>query len=538
MISFPPFTLASLVADAISLGPHWVYNQKKLSRIFPEGIGGYTDPASAFHPNRKAGQFTHYGDQTVLLAKSVADRGGFDRDAWRTDWVQNMKAYDGYVDGASRETLKSEGATPSGSDDLAGASRIGPLLDLELPLDETVAAARSQTALTHGEPGVADAAEFFIRAVFSLREGVNMDIALEQAANTGSYQAIDARADLEKARRADSGDFLKVAAEFGLTCHLHEAFPLALYFALRPGATFATAVSDNGLAGGDTSARAMLFALLFEARDGGVGDDYPLPGGGEKIAIRPGPNPVGIETPRGRLAGVLEMPRSGDPQAYAIFAHCFTCGKDFVPERRIAQGLASENIAVLRIDFAGLGKSEGAFEDSSFVTNLEDLEAAAAWLRQHFTAPALLVGHSLGGSAVLSAADRIESVKAVATIGAPADPGHVTAMFEGAIGTIREQGVAEVQLAGRPFVVGRRFLEDLEAYCHRSVLEGLRGIDFLIMHAPKDRTVGIDNAAEIFTILHHPKSFVSLGDADHLLTRKEDADYVARLIATWAGRAI
>ena len=538
MPSFSPFSLAALVADAVSLGPHWVYNQKKLSRIYPEGITGYTDPASNYHPNRKAGQFTHYGDQTVLLAKSIANAGGFNLEAWRRDWVEAMREFDGYVDGATSTTLENEGAAPSNSDDLAGASRLAPILDLGLPIDDAIRAGREQTALTHGAPDVADAAEFFVRATFALQAGADMAQALEQAAAEGAYTELDPAVELEKAKQADPVDFLKVSNDFGLTCHLHEAFPLALYFALRPDADFTSALSDNSLAGGDNSARAMLFALLFEARDGSVASSFPKPGSSATIEVREGTNPVGIETPRGRLAGVLEMPEGSDPVAFAVFAHCFTCGKDFIPEKRIAQGLAAENIATLRVDFAGIGKSEGEFEDSSFVTNLEDLEAAATWLEEHFASPSLLIGHSLGGAAVLSAASRIETIRAVATIGAPADPGHVTHMFKDAIKTIEEKGAAEVQLAGRPFVVGKRFLDDLEAYCHKSILEGLRNIDFLIMHAPKDKVVGIENAGDIFTALHHPKSFISLAEADHLLTRKADAEYVAKLIAAWAQRAI
>lgn len=537
-MSEKPYTRAALAADAVSLGPHWVYNQSKLARIYPEGVRGYTDPASHFHPNRKAGQFTHYGDQAAMLAEWVNAEGGFDLEGWRAHWVRAMRSYDGYLDGASKQTLKNDGAKPSDSDDLAGAARIGPLLDLDLPLEDTIRVAREQTALTHGAPVVADAAEFFVRAAFALRDGLDMPDALGRAATEGAYNELDARADLEKALEAEPENFLETSNIFGLTCHTREAFPLALYFALRPGAGFVDALSDNGLAGGDTSARAMLFALLFVARDGDVASALPDPGGTTKVEARPGSNPVGISTPRGRLAGVLEMPEGGSPVAFALFAHCFTCGKDFVPEKRITQGLARENIATLRIDFSGIGKSEGNFEDASFVTNLEDLELAAQWLEEHFEAPSLLLGHSLGGAAALGAAGRLSGVKAVATVGAPADPGHVTHLFADQVETIRARGAAEVRLAGRPFVVGKRFLDDLDVYCHREVLEGLRGIDFLILHAPKDQVVGIDNAGEIFTALHHPKSFISLAEADHLLTRKADADYVARVIAAWAGRAL
>ncbi len=533
-----PYTTASLIADALSLGPHWIYNPAKIARLYPDGVRAFSDPQSDFHPNRKAGEFTHYGDQTWFLYESTRRRDGFCPDGWRDDWAAAMEDYDGYRDGATKETLASRGRTPSGSSDLAGASRIGPLLDLDLALPETVEAARRQTSLTHGDPTVADAAEFFVRAVFAVRDGSGFRDAFARAVEEGRYDALDPGAALEAADAADPEDAVGTAKKMGLTCHTPEAFPLTLFFALRPGKGMLDTLSDNALAGGDNSARGMLLALLFAAR-GDRGHEELAEGLAvfRGTSFTPGSNSVRIEGENGALSGVLEMPDEA-ARATAIFAHCFTCGKDFLPEKRITRHLADRGIATLRIDFAGLGKSEGEFKNSSFLTNLEDLVRAADWLRENLAAPRLLVGHSLGGAAVLAAADEIPGIRAVATIGAPADPAHVTELFGSRIDEIRDRGEAEVKLAGRTFVIGRKFLDDMETLDHLGELESLRDIDVLILHAPKDQTVGIDNAARIFTALKHPKSFISLGEADHLLSDPEDAEYAASLIEVWARRAI
>ncbi len=531
------FGAASIWADALSLGSHWVYNQDKLERLYPKGITEPTDPASSYHPNRKAGQNTHYGDQTRMLQESISRHGGFDPDRWRSDWVDHMKAYDGYLDGASSKTLEQQGGRSSASNDLAGASRLGPILDLGLPLNEAVQAARAQTALTHGDPGVSDAAEFFVRAVHAIKRGHDMAAALDLAAAEGDYPDLEVVNFLESAKLADPDDFRKVSNSMGLTCHLPEAFPLTLYFALRPKADFPSAISDNGLAGGDTSARAMLLAVLFEARDGYMAELNPTGQVTSSLEVKPASNAVEFSGPSGRISGVLEMPEQS-PKAFALFAHCFTCGKDFFPEKRITQGLAREGIATLRIDFAGIGQSDGAFKDSSFVTNLHDLRAGATWLTEHFRSPQLLIGHSLGGAAALGAASILKGVKAVVTIAAPSDPGHVTHLFENHLETIETSGAAEVDLAGRTFVIGKRFLDDFKTYCHREALKGLSDMEFLLLHAPGDTVVPIDNAGEIFSALRHPKSFISLGSADHLLTRKADTEYVAQVVAAWAQRAL
>jgi uncharacterized OsmC-like protein/pimeloyl-ACP methyl ester carboxylesterase len=235
-----------------------------------------------------------------------------------------------------------------------------------------------------------------------------------------------------------------------------------------------------------------------------------------------------------QLAAALDTPE-GEIRAYALFAHCFTCGKDGLAAKRIAVALSAKGIAVLRFDFTGLGSSEGEFANSTFSSNVADLVRAADHLRKTFKAPALLIGHSLGGAAVLAAAHRIPDAKAVVTIAAPSDPVHVTGLFGASIEKIRKEGQAEVSLAGRPFTIKREFLDDIAEHGLMTHIAGLRKA-LLVMHAPTDGTVGIDNATRIFVAAKHPKSFVSLAGADHLLSDRRDSAYVADVIAAWASR--
>jgi alpha/beta superfamily hydrolase len=237
-----------------------------------------------------------------------------------------------------------------------------------------------------------------------------------------------------------------------------------------------------------------------------------------------------------KLAARLDAP-SGTIKAYALFAHCFTCGKDVFAASRIAQALTEHGIAVLRFDFTGLGASEGEFANTNFSSNVADLVAAANYLRSAHQAPSLIIGHSLGGAAVLAAAGEIPEVKAVVTIAAPSDPEHVTGLFRDHIGAIEADGEAQVQLAGRPFKIKKQFLIDAAEQNLSAKTAQLRRA-LLVMHSPRDDTVDISNAVQIFTAAKHPKSFISLDDADHLLTRKEDALYVAGMIAAWSGRYI
>ncbi len=236
------------------------------------------------------------------------------------------------------------------------------------------------------------------------------------------------------------------------------------------------------------------------------------------------------------LSGRLETP-DGPPGAYAVFAHCFTCGKDARAATRIARRLAELGIATLRFDFTGLGGSEGEFANAGFTSNVDDLVAAADHLRADRMAPSLLIGHSLGGAAVLAAAGRIPEVKAVATIGAPFDAAHVLHLFGENPLVADRSGSADVTIGGRSFRIGGSFVEDLNRQDQGERIADLRQ-SLLVLHAPTDATVGIDNASRIFLKAKHPKSFVSLDDADHLLTNPRDAEYAATVIAAWASRYV
>jgi putative redox protein len=234
------------------------------------------------------------------------------------------------------------------------------------------------------------------------------------------------------------------------------------------------------------------------------------------------------------LAARLDAP-DGPRRACALFAHCFTCGKDIFAAGCIAQALVEHGIAVLRFDFTGLGHSEGEFANTNFSSNIADLLAAADWLRRERAAPSLLIGHSLGGAAVLAAAAAVPEARAVATLGAPSDPGHVTGLFREHVPEIEAKGEALVQLAGRPFRIRREFLADAAEHNLREKIANL-GRALLILHSPVDETVAIGNATGIFINARHPKSFISLDDADHLLRRRSDAAYAARMIAAWSER--
>ena len=234
------------------------------------------------------------------------------------------------------------------------------------------------------------------------------------------------------------------------------------------------------------------------------------------------------------LAARLDRPE-GPHLATALFAHCFTCGKDIAAARRIAARLAGMGIAVLRFDFTGLGHSEGEFGNTDFSSNVEDLRRAAQALTERGMPPALLIGHSLGGAAVLRAAPDIPGIRAVATIGAPFDPGHVSQNFAAALPRIAAEGVATVELAGRPVRIGQRFVEDIAEARLAPSIGALRAA-LLVLHAPRDAVVGIDNAARIFGAARHPKSFVTLDAADHLLTDPGEAEYAAEVIAAWSAR--
>ncbi|MEM1040551.1 MAG: bifunctional alpha/beta hydrolase/OsmC family protein [Pseudomonadota bacterium] len=234
------------------------------------------------------------------------------------------------------------------------------------------------------------------------------------------------------------------------------------------------------------------------------------------------------------LAARLDVP-SGPVRAYALFAHCFTCSKDILAARRISAHLARSGIAVLRFDFTGLGSSNGEFSSTNFSSNVQDLVLASDYLREHFEAPALLIGHSLGGAAVLMAAGQIAEVKAVATIGAPSDVSHVLHNFDADLTTIEEQGTAQVSLQGRAFTIKKQFIDDAREANLRDAIKTMRK-PLMVLHAPTDATVGVENATGIFGAAKHPKSFVSLDGADHLLSRAADAEFAASIITGWVQR--
>lgn len=233
------------------------------------------------------------------------------------------------------------------------------------------------------------------------------------------------------------------------------------------------------------------------------------------------------------LVGLMEVPESR-VSSYGIFAHCFTCGKDVAAASRISRALTAKGIAVLRFDFTGLGNSDGDFSNSNFSSNIQDLLSAAGYLEKNFSAPEFLIGHSLGGAAVLAMAGRLPSVKAVVTIGAPFQADHVMHNFSASIDDIRRDGEAEVTLGLRKFTIKKQFLDDLEAYSDQDISRLNKAL--LVCHSPLDTTVDISEAEKIYRAARHPKSFVSLDKADHLLTKKEDSSYVADVIAAWAGR--
>ena len=236
-----------------------------------------------------------------------------------------------------------------------------------------------------------------------------------------------------------------------------------------------------------------------------------------------------------QLAAKLELPEFQLPKAFAIFAHCFTCNSNLIAVRNISRALTDKGIAVLRFDFTGLGHSEGDFENTNFSSNVQDLMAAADFLTEQYQAPSLLVGHSLGGAAVLFAASQLPYIQAVATIGAPANPEHVVHLFQEEIVEIEALGKAVVKIGGREFTVKKQFLEDIK---EQNVNQAIKGIDkaILILHSPQDGVVHIDNAASLYRRADHPKSFISLDGADHLMSDKEDSLYAGQIIASWADR--
>ncbi|MEP2239357.1 MAG: alpha/beta fold hydrolase [Maribacter sp.] len=236
-----------------------------------------------------------------------------------------------------------------------------------------------------------------------------------------------------------------------------------------------------------------------------------------------------------QLAARLELPTNQEAHSYAIFAHCFTCNKNFSAVRNISRALVTKGIAVLRFDFTGLGESEGEFEETNFSSNVSDLIEAAKFLKQNYKAPSLLVGHSLGGAAVIFAASQLDAVVAVTTIGAPSSPAHVQHLFKSNVDEINTMGKAKVNIGGRDFTIKKDFIDDIQSKPMKEVLKNMRK-PYLVIHSPQDTIVGIENAKELYQNAHHPKSFISIDKADHLLMDNEDSTYVGNVIAGWAER--
>ncbi|MEO0897357.1 MAG: bifunctional alpha/beta hydrolase/OsmC family protein [Bacteroidota bacterium] len=238
-----------------------------------------------------------------------------------------------------------------------------------------------------------------------------------------------------------------------------------------------------------------------------------------------------------QLSASLDLPLGEKPKAFAIFAHCFTCGKNLRAERNISRSLTQNGFGVLRFDFAGIGESEGEFYDTNFSTNVADLLDAAAFLADQYMPPSLLVGHSLGGAAVILAGSQIDSVQAIATVGAPSEPEHVRHLFAAIEDRIRSEGEGEIKIGGKLVTIQKHFLEDIESISLKDIIKNMRKA-LLIMHSPQDNIVGINNASEIYLSAWHPKSFMTLDGADHLLSAKNDSLYAGQVIASWVTRYI
>ena len=238
-----------------------------------------------------------------------------------------------------------------------------------------------------------------------------------------------------------------------------------------------------------------------------------------------------------KLAANIELPVDRHPHNFVLFSHVFTGNKNLTAVRYISRGLTMNGFGVLRFDFTGLGESEGNFEDTTFTSNVEDLLAAAAFLADNYKAPTVIVGHSLGGAAAIFAANELSSVKAVATIGTPSQPEHVTHLLQNSLADIEQKGMAKVSIGGNEFCIKKQFLDDLRSKDMFRVLGQLRKA-LLVLHSPQDTIVEIENAAKIYHAAYHPKSYVTLDGADHMLTNKKDARYAGDLIGSWASRYV
>ncbi len=550
----------AFIGDALSLGAHWIYNPSKITRIYGR-ITDYISPKdNKYHAKKAPGDVSHYGDQTMALLQSLAAGQRWDLQEFAQRWRRMFADYSDYMDSATQQTLDNfaAGAAPddagSGSDDLSAVGRIAPLFAVAA-LKQPAAlhtAVRQQTAMTHNDPGVIEAGDFFAAVVMSVLAGSDISAAIFDAANR-PYKTLPVVTWVAEAQDCLELDTVEAIAKLGQTCHNPDAFPSTIYLLLKYGDDLEACLIDNVMAGGDSAARGLLIGMVLGARrgfsaipkrwvtglrraseidallarvDGSV--DTAAPRRTEKVSFR---NRAGI-----LLDARLEQP-AAEPKAFALFAHCFTCSKDLIGASRISRELSEHGIAVLRFDFTGLGNSEGDFANTNFSSNVGDLVAAAEYLATHYRPPTLLIGHSLGGAAVLAAGAKIPGVKGVVTIGAPSDPSHVAHLFTCNLAEIEAKGTAEVNLSGRKFTVTKQFLDDIREQRLLEAVSKLR-VASLIMHSPVDNTVSIDHAGKIFGALKHPKSFVSLHPADHLVSRKEDAAYIAEIISAWSSRIV
>jgi len=473
--------------------------------------------------------------------------------SWKARWQEELLDYDGYLDSATKVTqqaLQKGLNTASESNDLAGAARIAPLLLAPNLLSESarVEAARAQTAMTHGDAQVIDAAEYFMRLTCRILAGESMNQAMAHLRGR-SFGDLPLEAWTQQAEDLLQMDTTKALVKLGLNCHMEQCFPSTMYLLLKHGDDLQEALLENVMAGGDSAARGMILGMVLGARH----TLAPLPSlwleQMEKTAeIQVQLNDLRrtqqepsrkLEFPNAQgdmLAARLEHPE-GEARAFAVFAHCFTCGKDIAAASRISRALSKQGYAVLRFDFTGLGNSDGDFSNSSFSSNIEDLIAAVGFLKEQYTAPDLLVGHSLGGAAVLAAATQLPDLKGVVTIGAPYEASHLRELLKPAIPELEAKGDAEIDLAGRSFHLKKQFLDDIDAHKPEELLKDMRA-DLLIFHSPVDTVVPINNAGNIFSAAKHPKSFISLNQADHLLQKSADSQSVADMIAAWAGRFV
>ena len=469
--------LGSFIGDALSMGSLWIYNPKMIERKFGRVTDYNLPEANKYHPKKESGDFTHYGDQTLMLLESIADQRAFDLSDFSTRWQQLFNNYEGYVDGATKETLDhlSSGIAAekagSSSNDLAGASRIAPLLIAYAQKDfnEVQSVVEEQTAMTHNDAQVIESATFFARVVFRIFEGIGVEEAIEYAA-LFDYNHLPAEEWLELAINHLELDSVSALQKLGQDCHINHAFPATLYLLLKYGDSFETANIENIMAGGDSAARGLIIGMVLGSKYGLENipekwitdlnafttiDKYfktlfpenkvtqsSVEGG--KISFI---NNEGIE-----LDARLEQP-SETPKAIALFAHCFTCSKEIAAATRISRALAGKGFAVLRFDFTGLGNSDGDFANTNFSSNIQDLVSAADFLRENISAPSLLIGHSLGGTAVIAAGSQIPEIKGIVTIGAPSDPSHISHLFKSKLEKIETEGEATVLLAGREFRV-------------------------------------------------------------------------------------